>query len=430
MYLQPGSIVSLDIEKPVTGGRMLARHDTQVVLASGAIPGERVRARVERRGKGVIYAETIEVIEPSADRRAAGEDWQCGGNVFAHIAYERQRHLKGEILRDALGRIGRIPLPAPPAVMGSPEHGYRMRARLHARGNRLGFYREGTHDLCDAAATAQLLPATVEWIATAQRTLERQRLAGITGVEIAENVPGDQRLCHLDLQAGVDTAVFASLADGGALTGLSASRADRREVERLAGAAMISDVLRARGDDPSVTLHLRRGVRSFFQSNRFLLEPLVHHVVGLVLDDPIVDLYAGVGLFGLSLAVGRRARITLVEGDPISGADLVQNAAGFAPDVVVARQSVETFVAAPRVDEHPATVIVDPPRIGMSKAAVDGVCRLRAPRIIYVSCDVATLARDARALVERGYELGGVTGIDLFPNTAHVEAVAVFSRAA
>src|SRR3954468_19068755 len=123
------SLITLEIEKPTAGGRMLARHNGQVVLVWGAIPGERVRARIERSGKGVAFADTIEVISPSPDRRDAIADWRCGGNVLAHVDYERQRELKSDIVRDAFARIGRMPLPAAVMVTASPEQGYRMRAR-------------------------------------------------------------------------------------------------------------------------------------------------------------------------------------------------------------------------------------------------------------------------------------------------------------
>ena len=118
--LEPGARVTLDIEKPAAGGRMLARHHGQVVLVWGAIPGERVAARIERTGKGLAYAETVDVITPSADRRAVTADWRCGGNVLAHVSYARQLQLKGQIIQDAFGRIGRVPLPAVPDVVGSP----------------------------------------------------------------------------------------------------------------------------------------------------------------------------------------------------------------------------------------------------------------------------------------------------------------------
>ena len=115
---------------------MLARLIGQIVLVWGAIPGERVRARVERPGKGVLFAETVDVLSASPDRREAMGDWRCGGNVLAHVAYARQLHIKSEISRDAFARIGRMPLEAAPVVMASPEQGYRMRARLHVRGGR------------------------------------------------------------------------------------------------------------------------------------------------------------------------------------------------------------------------------------------------------------------------------------------------------
>lgn len=428
--MEPGSAITLDIEKPAAGGWMLGRHEGRVVLVRGAIPGERVRARVDRVGRGVAYADASEVLVASPDRRDVVPGWRCGGNVFAHIAYERQRRLKGEIILDAFGRIGRVPLAAAPDVLGSPERGYRMRARLHATHGRLGFFREGTHELCDAASTGQLLPQTGEWIATAEKILARDRLTGLVGIELAENIGGDQRACHLELQGGVDAFAFAGLAGG--LTGLSAGRADRPGVETLAGVPAVSDVLHVRPGDPATALRLRRDVRAFFQGNRYLLEPLVRLVVDLVPAGPVVDFYAGVGLFGLSLAVAGAEHVTLVEGDRVSGQSLRENAEPFLTCVRVEQRSVESFLASRRPGPfgpgEASTFIVDPPRTGLSKEALGGIVRHSPARIVYVSCDVATLARDTRALIDAGYELGGMTGVDLFPNTAHVETVATFGR--
>lgn len=402
---------------------MLARHDGQIVLVSGTIPGEWVRARVERAARSVLYAATIEVVAASPDRRPAAGDWQCGGNVFAHIAYERQRLLKGDILRDALERIGRVPLKAAPDVVGSPEQGYRMRARLHCRDGRLGFVREGTHELCDAGSTGQLLRAAVEWIAEAEREIARARLSGLSGVELSENVEGDERACHLLLDARVAAHPFVELGGLAGITGLSAERADRTGIEILSGTPWVTDVLHVAGD--AAPLRLRRDVRAFFQGNRFLLEPLARYVTSLVPPGPVVDLYAGVGLFGLSLAAAGYEQVTLVEGDPISGASLVENAEPFGARVRVERRSVESFLSA---GPRPATFIVDPPRTGMSKEALAGIIRSAPGRLVYVSCDVATFARDTRTLLDAGYELEQVSGMDLFPNTAHVEAIARFVR--
>jgi len=238
-------------------------------------------------------------------------------------------------------------------------------------------------------------------------------------------VAGDQRACHLELHAGVDAARFLALADG--LVGLSAQRADRADAEHLAGITAITDVLSIAEDESPITLTLRRDVRAFFQGNRFLLEDLVRHVIASVPPGPIVDLYAGVGLFGLSLAAAGRGPVTLVEGDPISGSDLKVNAEPFA-GVRVKRRSVEDYLAAAhRPAAEATTFIVDPPRTGMSKEAIAGAIALRPAAIVYVSCDVPTLARDTRALLDAGYTLGPLAAFDLFPNTAHVETVALFT---
>jgi tRNA/tmRNA/rRNA uracil-C5-methylase (TrmA/RlmC/RlmD family) len=400
--IAPGTVLTLDVQKAAAGGRMLARHEGQIVLVWGAIPGERVRARVERAGKGVLYADTIDVVQASPDRREAGADWRCGGNVFAHVNYARQVTLKGEIIQDAFGRIAHVPLASPPDVVASPEHGYRMRARLHVRDGRIGFYREGSHELCDATITGQFLPETNEWIRRAQELLRDER--GIAGLELAENVAADQRAHLLDLQAGADAERIAAID------------------EQLGTEEYVTDRLHVT-DAASVTL--RRHVDAFFQGNRFLIEPLVRRLVSLVPSGPVVDLYAGVGLFGLALAAAGAPRVTLVEGDQVSAADLQHNAEPYRDHVRIERRSVEHFLSS-YTPPKDATFVVDPPRTGMSKDAVAGIIRKRPARIVYVSCDVATLARDTRTLLDAGYELEELTGVDLFPNTAHVETIATF----
>ena len=412
------SILTLDIEKPAAGGRMLARLNGQVVLVWGAIPGERVRARVERSAKGVVFAETVDVLSASPDRRDALGDWRCGGNVLAHVTYERQLHIKSEIIRDAFARIGRMPLEAAPVVTASPEQGYRMRARLHVRGGRIGFMREGSHEICAAGQTGQMLPATLAWIEAAEARLRDDKLAGLTSVEIAENIPATERACHLELEPGSNARAFAVLATD-AVTGLSAQVLDRRGIETLSGVAAVSDSVGP--------LRLRRDARAFFQGNRFLLEALVHRISSLVPDGPVTDLYAGVGLFGLSLAARGTADVTLVEGDPVSGHDLEENARPYVDRAHVERSSVEDFLR--RSTPAPnATFIVDPPRTGMSPDAARAIVRVKPKRLVYVSCDVATLARDARVLIDADYSLVEISAVDLFPNTAHVETVAVFDR--
>jgi 23S rRNA (uracil1939-C5)-methyltransferase len=121
--------------------------------------------------------------------------------------------------------------------------------------------------------------------------------------------------------------------------------------------------------------------------------------------------------------------VTAVEGDRFAASDLEVNAAASGASLTLVHQPVEVFVARARSrPDRPLTVIVDPPRTGMSRDALDGLLRLQAARIVYVSCDVATLARDARRIVDAGYAIDRADGFDLFPNTPHVETVVVFLR--
>ena len=173
MSLIVGQEVELVAEKAASGGRMIARHDGEVVLLLGAIPGERVSARITRAEKRVAFADTIRVLEPSPDRREAA-DPACGGLLYAFIGYERQLLLKREIVKDAFTRIGKIPIEEEIEVAASPETGYRMRARFHVRDGRPGFYREGTHELCDAQTTAQLTSAAVEAVEATVAAMKAQ----------------------------------------------------------------------------------------------------------------------------------------------------------------------------------------------------------------------------------------------------------------
>jgi 23S rRNA (uracil1939-C5)-methyltransferase len=259
-----------------------------------------------------------------------------------------------------------------------------------------------------------------------QAQLTSAQLRGLSGIEVAENIPGDQRACHLDLHAGADPASYAMISDG--LVGVSAERADRPGVVRLAGTPIVTDSIRV-DDEPASMVSIGRDARAFFQGNRYLIEPLVRHVVGLVPRATVFDLYAGVGLFGLSLAAAGAERVIAVEGETVTGADLVRNAAPFGSRVTALRRSVESYLGSlVRNDVADATLIVDPPRTGISKDAIAHIIRLQPSRLVYISCDVATLARDTKSLHDAGYSLIQINGIDLFPNTAHVETIAVLTR--
>jgi 23S rRNA (uracil1939-C5)-methyltransferase len=427
--LQPGSELVLAVDKPVAGGRMLARHNGEIVFLSGTLPGEVVRAKVKRVGRGVAHATTVEIITPSPDRRSVITDPACGGSVYAHIEYKRQLTLKAEVIADALRRIARLPAAPPVPVAASPERGYRMRARLHVCDGVIGFFREGTHDLCDAGATGQLLPETADLITHLSFRLRGERVSAITSIDLAENLNASERGLHLDWIGATSDRPCASLFTDLQLTGVSASTAGAEEAETVAGTPFVTDVFSVpaarRG---SVPVTLRRHARAFFQANRFLLPRLLSRVIELVPPGPAVDLYAGVGMFAVSLAAAGREPVSAVEGDQTSAADLRENAKPYGSVLRVFASSVERFMEGQRRAPE-ATLILDPPRTGMSREAAAGVMRLKAPYVVFVSCDVATFARDIRRLLDAGYELESLEALDLFPNTAHVEVLAVLASA-
>jgi len=413
----PGQLLTLDVEKPAVGGRMIARPGGRVVLVAGAIPGERVTARVERVAKGVLYAQTTTVDEPSPDRRAPIADPLCGGCLFSHIAYPRQLVIKSQMIADAFARIARAPRSTPVRVAASREDGYRMRGRLHLRGGRLGFFREGTHELCDARVTRQFLPATSDVLDHLAAGLRSLGVDSTAEIELSENVEASERVLYVDGEA-LDADALRGLAGLDGVSGLASARGGM-----IAGDPFVHDTLAMAG----APIRLRRHVLAFFQGNRYLLPDLVGHVVSRVPEGAsMVDLYAGAGLFAIA-AAARGARVTAVEGDRVSAADLDANAAACGAAVITAHEAVEEFAA--RAPGAPDVVVVDPPRTGMSRAALDGVLRWKAARLLYVSCDVATLARDVRRLLDAGYAIEDVEAFDLFPNTPHVETVVNLARA-
>lgn len=406
---------------------MLARHEGRIVFVSGAVPGERVRARVERRKQQVVWATVTGVLEASPDRREPPSDPACGGMTYAHIDYARQLRLKGEVVVDAMRRIGRITLPDPVTVAASPERGYRLRANFHLAGGRAVFYRGGTHQPCDPAATGQVSDGTMASVDAVVQAIG-SRLAACASLAVAENIAGSQRVAHLEPKDGArldDLAGRLEMPSG--VIGVTTS--SRGRFVTIGGSPTVTDTADDlfSGDSPVGTLPAwTRRASSFFQGNRFLTGALVRRVLALAEGDLCADLYAGVGLFAVALAA-RGAQVVAVEGDRSSGADLVANAGPFRERLRVVRAPVEQ-VAADRPDPPPDLVIVDPPRTGVSAEALQGILAWQAARIVYVSCDPATLARDGARLGDAGYALRSIEAFDLFPNTPHIESVAAFDR--
>lgn len=417
----PGERLTLAIERPAVGGRMIARLDGAIVLVAGAIPGERVEAIVERAQRGTVFARTVRVLEASADRVDVDPRRQCAGHVLAHVRAERQAGLKAEMIADAFRRIGRVDVGVVPVATG-PAGGYRTRARVHVRRGRWGFFEDGTHELCAIADAGQVRDDSVALLDAL--CAEIAPAAGADGAEVewAESLDGAQRVAHVHL---LGRRRVAPLPARPGLDGLWWSSEASPIGQAAFGTPFVVDEVR--GANGRI-LPVRHHVRAFFQGNRYLLQALVDDVAGRVTAGDVADLYSGVGLFGLRLAADGHL-VHAVEGDRWAAADLAVNAAGPAASgrLTAHQATVERAVGAGRL---PAveTVVVDPPRTGLAPEVTAALTAEPIRAMVYVSCDPATLARDVRRCLEAGFTLGAVRGVDLFPGTGHVETVVTLTR--
>jgi 23S rRNA (uracil1939-C5)-methyltransferase len=288
-----------------------------------------------------------------------------------------------------------MPLAESVRVLGSNERGYRMRARLHVRDGKFGFFREGTHDLCEAGPTHQLLPDTVDALLHLRSLVQTTPL---TSCELSENAAATERAVLLELAPSATAPSHVDPIDG--VSGLLFIDHEQGHVTVSYGSPYVTDRIATSDGDVVLTHH----VQSFFQGNRYLLAELVARVIAYVPAGAVTDLYAGVGLFAISLARRGDVSVVAVEGDRSSARDLESNAAPFGADVHVQHVSVERHLQR-RGLQRPDTVLVDPPRTGLSQEAMSALLGLKVPRIVYVSCDPATLARDVRRFSEVGYRL-------------------------
>lgn len=425
-HLKAGDVVELEIEKAVYRGLGLARHEGQVVFVPRAIPGDRVRARIESVTPGYVRAVPEALVQGAAERRASPCPLftKCGGCAYQDVDYAAQLRLKEAILRESLSRAGvrwegEIPLRA------SAEQGWRTRATLHleqVQGElRLGLHEEGSHRVVDLEACLQLSPAMNAAARALRAGLEARRVDAhrIHDVELAESTDGRKLVACLETDLAVPQAVaLAPLADDvPALTGfgvmVSAGRG--RRYLNLRGDPHVEAQVRG--------LRLRSHVRSFFQAHRFLLDDLVGEVVEMTLPGgAMLDLYAGVGLFALALA-DRAERVLGAELNHIAVEDARVNIEVNGKTNVRVRQGDVEEALASWPAEAGERVILDPPRTGAGAAVVRAVAERHPGCVVYVSCDPPTLGRDLAVFGKHGYGPESVRAFDLFPDTFHLETV-------
>lgn len=379
---------TLTIEKLVYGGEGLARQEGRVVLTPFVAPGEVVRAEVDRVKNDVFRGRLLEVVSPASARVAALCPFflRCGGCQLQHLDYAAQVEQKSAMLREVLRRVGKLDITGDIGVITGEPWQYRNRIQLHIDRGAVGYFEHGSRRLCPIDRCPIASPALNQAIAALNA--RRAQLGSFTGgVELFTN--------ETDVQINVldraPRAVYSALESMGtsapiAYGGFQVSR------------------------------------NSFFQVNRFLIEPLVDCALGEAQGQTALDLYAGVGLFSRALAA-RFRHVTAVEAGHSAFRDLQHN---LGETVRAEKATVEDYLGSVQVP--PDCVLADPPRAGLTKSVVLQLMRIETPRLVIVSCDPATLARDLQGLIAAGYRIEKLTLVDLFPNTFHLETVVHLRR--
>jgi 23S rRNA (uracil1939-C5)-methyltransferase len=442
--------LELKIDSLAYGGNGVARLNGFVVFVRRGLPGDTVRARVTKVKRTHAEATAVEVVEEGAPRVEApcAHFPACGGCRFQDLAYGAQLEAKASQVADALARIGKVTgFELEPAVPAESLFHYRNKLEYSftamAAGVGLGFHKAGRWD--------EVLDIERCWLTTDLGNAIRNGVrawANDQGLTAFDQETQEGYLRHLVVREGRNTgqALVVLVTTPGALHGESFVEALRRFPE-------VRSVQWAVNDSPAeVTnlptkllwgeeaieeqiLGLRFRVRpnAFLQTNTAMAETLYRLAIeyaGLTGEETVYDLYCGTGTIGLSLAkdaltvwgieASEESVACAVENAQLNG---ITNAAFFAGEVAADIEELRERAGPPDV------VVVDPPRAGLGGKALGRVAALGAPRLVYVSCNPATLAGNAKALVEEfGYTLERVRPVDMFPHTPHVESVALFVR--
>jgi tRNA/tmRNA/rRNA uracil-C5-methylase (TrmA/RlmC/RlmD family) len=422
----PEELLELQTGAIAAGGGCVARTpDGMVVFVRHALPGERVRARVTGRTSKFLRADAIEVLEASPERvdppcPYAGPG-RCGGCDFEHVALPAQRRLKASLVDAQLQRVAGVARDVVVEPVAGDDEGLRWRTRIRVavdRQGRPGFRRHRSHQL-QLVDHCPIASPSVESTGALSA-----RWPGVTDVEVVTGTTESE-------------AATADAPTSGAFVHVFSSRRAARSTPALpdigTGIVLGHRVLRP----PGAVHHEAAGHRFrvsagvFWQVHRGAAPALVDAVLSFAGDcrgRTVVDLYAGVGLFAVALAVrvGPEGSVLAVERDRRACADARHNGAGLA-----SLRVLEAAVTAELVDDEigrPELVVLDPAREGagtdVMRALSSHAGTLR--RVVYVACDPASFARDARVLLEAGWELRALRAFDIFPMTEHVELVAAF----
>jgi 23S rRNA (uracil1939-C5)-methyltransferase len=422
----------LTLDKFTYGAAAMGRApepDGRAVFVPFGIPGELVRVRLIEEKRGFAHAELLEVLDASPQRTAprCRHFGECGGCHYQHLPYEAQLAAKIEILRDQLGRIGKIKEPPVGPIVPSPKPwNYRNHVQFHLTGDgKLGYVGLASAGSVEPSREAAVVPIT-------ECHLPEDRLDALwpqLGFEADASEVPEPLVERVSLRAGSDDLMVV----------LESHSLEAPEMELEAGISVVhiseQDVLVMAGED-HLTLHVlgrdfRVSAGSFFQVNTSMAEAMVKCLLEVLPlpTEALLEVYCGVGFFSAFLAPHCQ-RLIGIEISPSACNDFQTNLDEF--DHVelyegMAEQVIPALNGRLDTSSHgEMIVLVDPPRAGLKREVLDGIVTLKPGTIAYVSCDPATLARDAARLIKGGYRLEEVRPFDLFPQTYHIESISIF----
>jgi len=393
----------------------VARDEGKVWLVSYALPGEVVEAEPRGRQGGVAVAATTRVLEPSPHRVAAPCPYfgTCGGCQLQHATYTHQLDLKRQVVAEAWARAG-LRLPPDAAVLGMEDPWrYRIRGEFEAvaeaRGWRFGFHRMRSHAVLPVDSCAIHDERIERALPAFARAANELRLTGLQNLLLTVEPAGRGLLWRLRENS----------------KGWLHDEYAHRVAELLPDAALLDDAMSL--DFWDMTFRVRSD--TFVQPNYRQMLVLYRAALDMLQPMPeerVLDLYAGIGTISVAVARGCRS-VTAVEENPRAVQLGRLNARINSARVEYLPGKVEDVLRGVRLGQHDA-VILDPPRAGCEPAAIAELVRLGAGRVVYVSCEPSTHARDIAALVRGGYRVRRAAIVDMFPQTYHIESVALLER--
>jgi 23S rRNA (uracil1939-C5)-methyltransferase len=437
----------LTIDKMIYGGDGLAHLPAdehgrgKAVFVPFVLAGEKAEASLVEQKSGFARAHVDSIVQPSPHRVQPGCPYfgSCGGCHYQHTAYEHQLEIKTEVLKETLRRTAKLELPVEIEVHPSPPWNYRNRSRLQVQTTpafKAGYFKLGSHELLGVEECPISSPSINHGIATLWQSGRAGKVPnGVREIEFF--VDADDREMLIEVwasanarRASVRTWTEELRASMPEISGIVAFR------ELTSGKARSQEKLLASGADHlnyrTARATYRVSAGSFFQTNRHLTDELVRIVTQGQSGESALDLYAGVGLFSTVLACDIR-HIFSVESSQTSTGDLSYNLPSNGKAV---QATTEQYLAGLENSRRsgkgtvllhtlhtPDLAVVDPPRSGLGERVARALVTLGAPRVIYVSCDPVTLARDLITLLGSGYRIDEMHLVDLFPQTFHLETV-------